>query len=119
MLEFKQMEFSPLRWSIETTRAALEAETRDVANKMIEVGGKNDIVVVDTLEWMSTGTLTIAGQGLSLTAAGVSKRANLLRHLAPALGISMRVTVFGATCVCRQQFFFASLLVASLNGRPT
>ena len=52
------MEFSPLRWSGETTRAALEAETRDVASKMLKVGGKNDVFVVDTMEWVSTATLT-------------------------------------------------------------
>ena len=59
VLEFQQMELSPLRWSGETTRAALEAQTRDIASKMIKVGGKNDVFVVDTMVWVSTATLTI------------------------------------------------------------
>ena len=58
------MEFSPLRWSGETTRAALEAETCDIASKMLKVGGKNDVFVVDTMVWVSTATLTIGARRL-------------------------------------------------------
>ena len=82
---------------------------RDVASKMIKAGRKIDIVVVDTLEWTSTGTLTIA-------AVGVSKRADLVRHLAVALGISRRVTVFGAICACRCSALVVSNALSNFIG---
>ena len=54
------MEFSPLRWSREPQGQRSRQRRRDVASKLINVGGKIDVFVVDTLEWMTTGTLTIA-----------------------------------------------------------
>ena len=51
--------------------------TRDVARKMLNVGGKNDVFVVDTMVWVSNRNFddwSTEAQGLSLTAAGVRKK---------------------------------------------
>ena len=121
MLEFQQMEFSPLRWSGETRRAALEAETRDVASKMINVGGKNDVFVVDTMGWVSTATLTIGAPRprLVFDCGRCEQKGGPPAAPWPSSRDFSARGRFWSDLRVSPGCVFASSLVASLNGRPT